>query len=283
MCRKGAEQLGSKWIVTLLGWTVVFALLAPVAHTFWVSFSPDSLLTPPVGVWSIRWYRSFLSDSRWMAATARSIVIAAFAATGSLLVAFPVAVALHRVSAIDRRLLLPFLMLPALVPPAALGTGLLPLVHVTRLWGTNLSMVLIHVTLGLPIALLIIRTHLTRELLELESAAQGLGASPWNILRRVTLPLTAPGLVAAAVSIFVLSLNESLVSLFLATPNNETLPSVVWPQLRYAATPLIAVASCVTSTIGVLGTMLVSRLLRTRFFRSDVPVLRAGEINSNVS
>jgi ABC-type spermidine/putrescine transport system permease subunit II len=52
---------------------------------------------------------------------------------------------------------------------------------------------------------------------------------------------------------FVLSLNEFILSLFLATPETETLPRVLWPNLRYALSPLVAVASCVTTLVTAAG------------------------------
>ena len=250
-----------------VGWMTVLGLLAPVLFTFWVSFSPNSFLTPPTGIWSTRWYRVFLSDRRWTSATGRSLTVAVLSAMVSVLVAAPASIALHRAFADDRRFLTSCLLLPALVPPAALGTGLLPLIYLTRLWGTNLGMILVHTTLGVPIALLIIRTHLTRGLLELECAAQGLGAKPWDVIRRITLPLLSPALLAAGISVFVLSLNESLVSLFLSTPSNETLPSVIWPQLRYSASPLVAVASCVTTVTGIMAAFVVAKIVGSRFSR----------------
>ena len=244
-----------------LGCAAVAILLAPVLFTFWVSFSPDSFLTPPSTVWSIRWYRAFASDRRWSSATMRSLEVALLASLLSVLTTFPVAIACRSLRKTSRYIAEATLLLPAIVPAAALGTGLLPLMHASRLWGSMLAMVLVHATLGLPVVLLIARTALTTELQELESAARGLGASPKAVLLRVTLPLMTPSILAAGICVFVLSLNESLVSLFLATPANETLPTVVWPQLRYSASPLVAVASCVTTAIGVLGAAVMIRLI----------------------
>jgi putative spermidine/putrescine transport system permease protein len=98
----------------------------------------------------------------------------------------------------------------------------------------------VHATIGLPIAFLIIQTCMTEQLRELDAAAAGLGANPIDVARRVTLPLLTPVLLAAGIAVFVLSLNESLVSVFLATPTNETLPAVIWPQLRYSPSPMVA-------------------------------------------
>jgi putative spermidine/putrescine transport system permease protein len=149
-----------------------------------------------------------------------------------------------------------------------LATGLLPVVYLAKLWGTVLSLVLVHAALGLPIAYLIVQSHLTGRLLEWEAVARGLGASRWQSVWRVTLPLLRMPLAAAVISVFVLSLNETMISLFLATPHNETLPAVSWPELRFAASPLVAVASCATAIIGTMGILAVAGI-ETRLSRQD--------------
>lgn len=80
--------------------------------------------------------------------------------------------------------------------------------------------------------------------------------------RRVTLPLILPAVLSGAAMGFVLSLNEFMIALFLATPDTETLPKVIWPNLRYTLTPLVAAASCVTMLLTLLGLALTASLLR---------------------
>jgi ABC-type spermidine/putrescine transport system permease subunit II len=99
---------------------------------------------------------------------------------------------------------------------------------------------------------------------DLELAARGLGAGGWQVLRRVTLPLVRPALAVGGAAAFAVSLNESMVSLFLATPATETLPAVVWPQLRYAPSPLVAVASCASVVVALAGAAAVARFGRGR-------------------
>lgn len=240
-----------------LGWLVLVGLLAPVLHTAWVSFSPDSFLTPPTGEWSLRWYRQFLTSPRWTAAVGRSLTVAAAASVVSVATAVPAAYATRRPRWRGRGLFATALLLPAVVPPAALGMGLLPLLHRVGLWGHPLGLILVHAALGLPVAFLIVRTHLTDRLAELEAAARGLGANRWQVVRRVSLPLLRPALIAAGLAVFVLSVNETLVTVFLTTPSSETVPAVSWPELRHSPTPVVAVASGVTAGLGVIGVVWV--------------------------
>lgn len=244
-----------------LGWGVILMLLAPVAHTIWVSFSPDTLLTPPTTRWSVRWYWAFWSDLRWVRSAGQSLWVACLSALVSVVVAASAAYGLRSLKMGEQRLLRVMLLLPALLPGAAWGFGLLPLVYATGLWGTTSGLILVHATLGLPVAFLMVRLYLTERLQELEFAAAGLGATRWQIARRITWPLWRPMLLAAGIAVFVLSLNESLLNIFLATPTNETLPAVIWPQLRYAPSPLVAVASCATAVIGMTGVIVALKMV----------------------
>jgi ABC-type spermidine/putrescine transport system permease subunit II len=140
--------------------------------------------------------------------------------------------------------------------------GLLPLLYATGLWGNPVGLILAHGLVGLPFVFLIVQTHLAQTGAELEAAARGLGASPWQATMRVTLPLLSPALLAGAAAAFALSLNEALLTVFLTTPSNETLPAVIWPQLRFAASPLVAVASCLSVALGIVAVLSVSMIWR---------------------
>jgi len=249
--------------VSMFGWLAVSGLCLPVLLTVWVSFSPDRFLTLPSDVWSLKWYEALWDDRRWMAAAARSLSVGLMSALLCVTAAAAAVLALRRLTERFRHLILASLILPGVIPPAALGMGLLPLVHRSGLWGTATVLVLVHATLGLPVAVLMIRLFASLQLEELEAVARGLGASRRVVCWRVTLPLLKPGLIAAGVAVFLLSLNESLLTLFLATPDNETLPALIWPQLRFSVTPLVAAASSLMGVLGSAGLLAAFRLFRT--------------------
>jgi ABC-type spermidine/putrescine transport system permease subunit II len=244
-------------LLRLFGWSMVLAVLSPLLYAAWISFSPDSFLTPPAGEWSLRWYAAFLRDRRWSMALARGLVVAAASSGVAVAAGAPLAYAVARLRFRGRALLGGAALLPACVPPAVLAMGLLPLLYAAGLWGSLTGLILVHGLVGLPVVYLIARTHFAAADADLEAAARGLGASPWQAFRRVTLPLMRPALLAGAASAFAASLNESMLTLFLATPRTETLPAVVWPQLRYSPSPLAAVASCVSVAVALLVALAV--------------------------
>jgi putative spermidine/putrescine transport system permease protein len=249
----------------LLGWAALLLLLAPILYTAWVSFTPGDLLVPPAADWSLRWYREFFADRRWLASLRNSLIVASLSVTVALVTGLPLAYALARWHFRGRSLLGQGVLLPLGIPAVVLGCGLLPTVHALGLWGNTLGLALAHALLGLPLVCLLTRSALETAGPDLEWAARGLGASPWQAVWRVTLPLIRPAVLAGALLAFVLSLNEFVLSLFLGTPETETLPRVIWPSLRYSLSPLAGAASTVTLALTALLGILVGWLrLRRR-------------------
>src|SRR5262249_21418884 len=134
--RGEAAMSARRLLLWLFGWSVVLAVLAPLAFAAWVSFSPDSFLTPPTGAWSLRWYEAFAADRRWTAALIRSVIVGLASALVALVTGTPLAYAVARHRFRGRTLLSGTALLPACVPPAVLGMGLLPLLFAVGLWGS---------------------------------------------------------------------------------------------------------------------------------------------------
>jgi len=248
----------------LLGWLSLLLLLAPLGYACWLSFTPDEFLTPPMRAWSLRWYSEFFRSPRWTSALSQSLLVGGLAVLFSLATGLPLAFALARLHFRGKLIVFGSVLLPLVVPPVLLGIGLLPTVQALGLWGSTLSLAFAHALFGMPIVCWLTRAALVGVTPDLESAARGLGASTGQVLYRVTLPLIAPSVLAGAIMAFVLSLNEFILSLFLATPETETLPRVLWPNLRYSLSPLVAVASCITILVTSAGIGIVAWLLRAR-------------------
>jgi putative spermidine/putrescine transport system permease protein len=230
-----------KW----LGYLALTLLLTPLAFTILTSFTPSRYLEVPRGEWTLYWYREFFADLVWVQALGNSLAIAALTAVLSVITALTTAVALVRRHFRWRSAWEGALLLPVVLPGVALAMGMLAVVRATPLWGTRLSLALAHSVLAMPVAYMVIRTSLQQVDPNLEAAARGLGAGPWQVFQFVTLPLIVPAVLAATLFALVISLNEVMLSLFLATRYSETLPRVIWPNLRFAITPLAAAASVI--------------------------------------
>lgn len=258
-CRGRAWRFAGIAVGTLF----LAALLSPLVYAVWLSFSPRESLELPVGAWSLRWHFLFWQSSRWTDGLFNSLLVAGLSTGGSVIAGTGLALAVARHQFRGRRLLSAAALLPLFTPALALGMGLLPFMHLMGLWGSPLSLAFAHSLNALPVVFLIVRSALDETSPDLEAAARGLGAGPWRVFWRVTLPLIRPAVLSAALVSFILSLNEFTLALFLCTPECETLPRIIWPNLRYSLSPLVAVASCVTMVVTVLALGLLTTLRRT--------------------
>jgi ABC-type spermidine/putrescine transport system permease subunit II len=250
---------------------LLIALTWPIAYAVWLSFTPGELLEPPVGEWSLRWYRLFFASPQWTDALETSFIVAGLATALSIVSGVGVAVSVARHHFRGRRVLAVATLTPLFLPAVVLGMALLPLARALGIWGTSFSIAAAHALWGMPLVFLVSRAALEEVDRDLELAARGLGASPAQTFMRVTLPVIAPSVVVGALMAFIVSLNELVMALFLGTPGDETLPKVIWPNLRYTLTPLVAAASGVSTLLtlvvfaGVVALMRTERIVRRVF------------------
>ena len=226
-----------------LAYLIVGASLVPLALSLLVSFTPSRFLELPGDEWTLQWYRQVLANPVWTRGLLNSFAVAALTTLISVPTALAAAIGLSRGAWRRRSLWETVLLAPLALPAVAIGAGLLAIVRATPLWGSHLSLALAHSVISTPVAYLAMRASLERVNPQLEAAARGLGASRRQAFRYITLPLMAPGLIAATLFTVVISLNEVTLTLFLATRDTSTLPVVIWPNLRFAISPEVAAAS----------------------------------------
>ena len=126
-----------------------------------------------------------------------------------------------------------------------------------------LGFVVAHTILALPYVVVIVSATLRGVDPILEQAAMSLGANRLTMLRRVVLPLLAPGIIAAAFFAFLTSFDELIIALFLSTPRVMTLPKRMWDGIRFEVDPTIAAVSTLLVFLTVL--MLVALALARRY------------------
>ena len=121
------------------------------------------------------------------------------------------------------------------------------------------AMVLGHVALALPYVVIVVSARLAAFDIQLEEAARSLGAGPWRVFFRVTLPFIAPGVIAAALFAFAVSFDQFVISYFLAVPGFSTLPVEIYTAIRKGFTPEINAVSTIVIGISMLLLLVVAR------------------------
>jgi spermidine/putrescine transport system permease protein len=241
--------------------TLVYAFLYfPIVVLIVYSFNGSGVGGfPPTG-WTLDWYRRLFQDGPLWDSVLNSVIVAAIAVAISLALGLPAALALDRAQFPGKALFRRIVLLPLILPGIITGLSLLMLFVAV---GMKLSLVTI--TLGHGTALIsVATTEIFAGLQKLdraqEEASLDLGANHWKTFWRITLPNLRVSLIAAALLIFTLSLDEIAVS-FLLIGRDNTLPLEIWSRLRRGITPEINAISTLILAFSI-ATILVWYRLR---------------------
>ena len=243
----------------------VVALLAfmtlPTLVVIGVSFNPTAILSfPPAGL-SLRWYANVLTYPQFQRAAVNSLVVTAAAVALALPAGTLAALALERGRLRGRSVWAAALLSPLVVPGVAAGLGFLILAAALGLLRSRVVLVAAHVALVLPFVVRSVWVSVRNLDPALERAAASLGATPWRVFRRVTLPLLRPGLFAGLLFAVVVSLNEFVVSLFISNRVTEILPVAMFTYVVNYTDPTIAALSTLFIAVTFLLVWLADRYL----------------------
>lgn len=211
---------------------------------------------------SLHWYAIAWENDAVKAATIRSLYLAASAAVISTFLATLAALGTTRRKAFGGQTLIYVminqpLMVPEVVSAVALLIFFAMIKQATGYAGMG-YLIAAHSAFCIPFAYLPIRARLEGMDMTLETAASDLYATPWQAFRFVTLPLLLPGIFAGMMLAFVTSLDDVVITLFVKSAGQDTLPTYMLGQIRRQ----------VTAEINAISTALLALtvLLLTLFF-----------------
>ncbi|MFC3127736.1 ABC transporter permease [Pseudoroseomonas globiformis] len=249
------------WALRVFAALGYLILLLPGILVAVLSFSAGDFLTFPPPGFSTRWYAALFSNQALMSAMVTSAILAVIVATLALLVGAPAAYAIARLEFRGRALLAGLLVAPLVLPTLVLGLALLLVLQPLGLGASWPGLVLGHSLIAIPFSVRIMTTAFSAVPRELEAAAWTLGATPLRAALRITLPNAAPGAIAAGVLTFLVSFDETVISLFLVGPRLTTLPVEMFRYADQTADPLIAALSMSLIVFAVLMVGVVERLM----------------------
>ena len=241
------------------------ALYIPIVTLVFFSFN-DSKTVMDWSGFSLQWYSVAWTNVAVQEAAWRSVVIAFWATLIATVAATMAALGTTRrkpfkgQTAVYVAINQP-LMVPEIVTAVALLIVFAWVKVATGYQGLG-YLILAHAAFCIPFAYLPIRARLEGMDLSLETAAADLYASPWQTFRRVTLPLLAPGIVAGAMLAFITSLDDVVITEFVKSAGQDTLPTYMLGQLRRGVTPEVNAIS--TVLLGLTVAILMAFFLLTR-------------------
>jgi putative spermidine/putrescine transport system permease protein len=248
----------------LAAMVLVLAFLSlPMLAVLVLSFSPTELLSFPPRGFSLRWYEDFFTSERWVLATRNSLVVGGATMCVATVLGTAAAIGLHLGQFRGRAVLIGLLTLPMVTPFIVTAASMFFAFSLVGLAGTLPGLVLGHTVIAVPFVLVSVLASLATFDSTLLRAASSLGAPPWMAFRRVLLPRIWPGVAAGAVFAFATSLDEFVITLFLAGPGQFTLPRQMYANVREYMTPTILAAASLLF-LASLALLLVAEALRRR-------------------
>ena len=219
-----------------------------------------------IGIWtgfSWKWYGELMRDQAVLDALKLSLWVATWSTIISTFLGTLTALALERHRFWGKITYDAILYLPIIIPDIVMALSTLLFFVVLGVALSRYTILIAHVAFNISFVAIVVRARLADMNSTLEEAAADLGANEWQTFRRITLPLLMPGIISGALLAFTLSLDDFVITFFVAGPGSTTLPVRVYSMIRFGLTPEVNAVS----TLMFLGSTLlvvISLLLQRR-------------------
>jgi putative spermidine/putrescine transport system permease protein len=243
---------------------VVVFLLGPLIAVLPLSFTDSVFLNYPIPGYSTRWFRELIQAESWRLSIVNSLIIGSGTTALATLLGTLAALGLRRTrSSLALSAVRTLFLLPMVVPAVVLGVGMQLMFARYQLVNTYIGVIIAHTVVAVPFVLVNVSSALQGVDARLEHAAASLGASPRTVLFSVTLPIALPGIISGALFAFATSLDEVVLTLFVAGPNQRTLARQMFASIRENISPAIVAAAAVF-IVGTLVLALCMQAIRHR-------------------
>ncbi|CUH96261.1 Putrescine transport system permease protein PotI [Propionispora sp. 2/2-37] len=234
-------------------------LYAPIIMLVIFSFN-DSKVNAVWTGFTFKWYMQLFSNQAVLEAAENSLIIALVSTVVAVMLGTVTAVGMYKSAFKGKGALDALLYIPIVIPEIVLGIALLALFSLFKISLGMLTLIIAHITFCLPFVVLVVRARIQGFDSSLEEAAMDLGANPWQTFMQVTFPIILPGIVAGALLALTLSLDDVIISFFVAGPANVTLPLKVFSMVRAGVSPEINALSTLLLVIVIPLALIAERL-----------------------
>lgn len=242
-----------KWITLFVILFIYFPIIVLVINSFNMSRFG--------GVWtgfSLKWYAKLFQERELWLAVKNSMLVALFATTASTIIGTCAAFALSRYKSPLQKVHYGLIYAPLVIPDVLMGISLLLFFSILNIKLGLLTIGIAHTTICISYVTMVVLSKLENFDYSVVEAGLDLGADMKLVLRRIVLPILAPGFYAAALLAFTLSIDDFVVTFFVAGEGSTTLPIYVYSMIKYGTTPVINALS----TLILVATFISITLMR---------------------
>jgi putative spermidine/putrescine transport system permease protein len=238
-----------RWALNGAAGLALAFILLPLALVTWLAFFRQEIPSFPPEGYSLQWFGAVLNNKSFAGGFLLSAQVGVTATLIGLALAVPASLAVARRRFPGRGFVNTLLLMPLIVPGVVLGTAIYVFQIETEvatglpLLGSTAGLIAAHVLIIIPWVARLVTASLAGFDPTIEEAAKNLGAPPFTVFRRVTLPSIRPGIVAGALFGFVISFGNLELSLFLVGAGRTTLPIAILQYLEWKIDPTVAAVS----------------------------------------
>jgi spermidine/putrescine transport system permease protein len=213
-------------------------LYVPIAVLMLYSFNKSKLNAVWTG-FTVAWYGKLFHNSAILEAMQTSVMLALITTIAATMIGTLAAVGMYRYHFRGKTALEGIIFLPIVIPEIVMGISMLALFSQMKVPLGFWTLAAAHITFSIPFVIVVVRARLAGFDKSIEEAAMDLGATPWQTFLKVTLPVIAPGVMAGALLTFTLSIDDVVISFFVAGPGSTTLPLKIFSMVKFGVTPEI--------------------------------------------
>jgi spermidine/putrescine transport system permease protein len=206
------------------------------------------------------WYVRLFQNELILRAVKNSLIVAVSTTIVATIIGTLAALALARGSFRGKGATQAALYLPIIIPEIVIGAALVTFFGVAEMRLSLTTVVIAHVAFCISYVAIVVRARLAGFDRSLEEAANDLGAGPWDTFRRVTLPIILPGIIAGALLVFTISIDDYVITSFVAGVGATTLPIQIYSMLKVGVTPEVNAVSTLLLLVTVVLIVVAQRL-----------------------
>ena len=223
---------------------VLFFLYLPILLLIISSFNESRF----GGIWlgfTLKWYHKLLEERAMWQALRNTLIIGFSATCASTILGTFAAFALHRYKTPLQKVHYSFIYTPLVMPDILMGISLLLFFVALNIKLGLFTVFIAHTTFCVSYVTMVILSKLQNFDFSIVEAAQDLGANTWKVARRILLPMLAPGITAGALLAFTLSIDDFVITYFVAGQGAATLPIYIYSMIKFGSTPIVNALSAI--------------------------------------
>lgn len=251
-----------KWERALLGLhtALVYAFLyIPILVLIVFSFN-EARQTAVWQGFTTKWYASLAQNQKILKSVQNSLVVAGVTTVVATIVGTLAALAMGRHSFRGKGATQAMLYLPIVIPEIVTGAALVTFFGVLKFRLGLTTVILAHIAFSISYVAIVVRARMAGFDRSLEEASMDLGAGPFQTFWRVTLPVLLPGILAGALLVFTISIDDYVITSFVAGVGATTLPLQIYSMVKVGVTPEVNAVSTLLIVVTVIMIVAAQRL-----------------------